>query len=98
MPGGNTTIAHGKVMGRIKRRGIDEMGTYSCMNLKRENGREVMIITAYRVCKEGPKIGPFTAHMQQVKALLKSGVLTPNPRNEILKEFKRMIIKQHKKK
>ena len=46
----------------------------------------------------GPKVGLFTAHMQQVKAMLKKGVVIPNPKKEILKDLKKMIEDHYKSK
>ena len=56
------------------------MGRFTWMILKGKNERQIMIITAYRVCKAGPNIVPHTAHMQQVKQLLMKGVTAPDPR------------------
>ena len=55
-----------------------------------------MIITAYRVFKAGPNIGPHTAHMQQVKQLLLKGVVTPNQRREIFLDIQRLVKEHHK--
>jgi len=63
------------------------MGRFTWMKLKGKNEKQIMIITAYRVCKAGPNIGPHTAYMQQVKHLLKQGVTTPDPRMEILRDI-----------
>ena len=77
-------ITRGRVTGRIIKRGMDDMGRFIWMILKGRNDKKIMIITAYRVCKAGPNIGPHTDHMQQVKKLLLKGVVTPNPRRETL--------------
>ena len=57
-------ITRGRVTGRIIRKGMDDMGRFTWMILKGKNDKHIMIITAYRVCKAGPNIGPHTAHMQ----------------------------------
>ena len=84
LPEGKAMITRGRVTGRILKKGIDEMGLLTWMILKGKNNKQIMMITAYRVCKAGPNIGPHTAHMQQVKQLLLKGVVTPNPRMEML--------------
>ena len=63
------------------------MGRFTWMILKGKNEKQIMTITAYRVCKAGPNIGPHTVYMQQVKQLLMKGVTTPDPRREILVEI-----------
>ena len=66
------------------------------MILKGKNEKQIMIITACRVCKSGPNIGPHTAHMKQVKQSLLKGITTPDPRREILAEIQRLVKEQHK--
>ena len=51
-------------------------------------------MSAYRVCKAGMNIGPHTAHMQQVKCLLKKGTTNPNPCQAILRDMQ-AIIQEH---
>ena len=80
LPGGTAMITQGRTTGRIIKKGVDEMGRFTWMILKGKNEKQIMIITAYRVCKAGPNIGPHTAYMQQVKQLLMKGVTTPDPR------------------
>ena len=82
------------ISGRIVKRGSDEMGRYTWIQLNGKNNKKVIIITAYRVCKAGNSIGTHTAHMQQVKHLLQKGMVTPNARKEMIKDLGEMI-KEH---
>ena len=77
-------ITQGRVTGRIITKGMDDMGRFTWMILKGKNEKKIMIITAYRVCKAWPNIGPHTAHMQQVKQLLLKRITTPDPIREII--------------
>ena len=70
-------------MGIIIKRGADEMGWYAWIVLNGRNDKEVMIISAYRTCKASLRSGPHTAYMQQVKQLMKKGMVAPNPRKEV---------------
>ena len=54
----------------------------------------MFVISVYRICKAGANIGPHTAHMQQVKYLLKKGITNPNPRQAILRDMQ-VIIQEH---
>ena len=72
------------------------MGRFTWMMLKGKNDKQIMIITAYRVCKAGANIGPHTAHMKQVKQLLLKGVVTPNPRREMILDFQHLMKEHHK--
>ena len=91
LPGGVAIITRGRMTGRIIKRGADEMGRYTWIVLNGRNGKQVMIISAYRTCKTGLRSGPHTAHMQQIKQLMKKGVVSPNLRKEVLSDLKRMI-------
>ena len=96
LPGGVAIITRGRMTGRIVKRGADEMGRYTWIVLNGRNGKQVMIISAYRTCKAGLRSGPHTANMQQIKHLLKKGVVTPNPRRAILSDLK-LMIGEHRK-
>ena len=91
LPGGTAIITRGRMTGRIIRRGADEMGRYAWIDLNGKNGKQVMIISAYRTCKASLRNGPHTAHMQKIKQLMKKGVVAPNPRKELLSDLKQMI-------
>ena len=65
--------------------------------IKWKNEKQILIITAYRVCKAGANIGPHIAHMQQVKHLLLKGVVIPNPRWETIQDLKKIIMEHHSK-
>ena len=71
------------------------MGRYAWKKLNAKNGKQVMMILAYRRCKANLKSGPHTAYMQQVKQLMKKGMVAPNPRKEVLSDLKRMIEEHH---
>ena len=91
LPGGTSIITRGRMTGRIIRRGADEMVRYAWIVLNGKNVKQVMIISEYRTCKANLKSGPHTAYMQQVKHLMKRGIVAPNPRKELLNDLKRMI-------
>ena len=82
-PGGTAIVTRGRMTRRIEKRGVDEMGRYSWIIL---NGKK---------CKLGMIIGPHTAHMQQVKHLLKRKIIAPNQRKEVLKDLKRLVEEHH---
>ena len=73
------------------------MGRFTWMILKGITNKQIMIITAYIVCKDEPNIGPHTSRMQQVKQLLLKGIITPNPRRETLLELQQLTKEHHKK-
>ena len=79
---GTMEKARVNIIGRIMENFSDELDIYKWINMQRKNGRKIMKSTAYRVCKAGPKVGPNTAHMKKVKALMIKGVLTPKPRRK----------------
>ena len=70
------------------------MGRFAWIKMNGKNNKQVLIMSAYRVCKAGTNIGPHTAHMQQVNYLLKKGITNPNPRQAILRDMQ-AIIKEH---
>ena len=88
LPGGTAIIKRGRITGRIIRRGADEMGRYAGLVLNGRNGKQVMIILAYMTCKASLRSGPHTEYMQQVKQLMKKGVVALNPRKEVLSDLK----------
>ena len=61
------------------------------MMLKGKNEKQIMIITAYRVCKAEPNIGPHTFQMQQVKHLLLKVLVLPDPRKELLMDIQKLV-------
>ena len=67
------------------------MKEYSWIILNGKNGKHVMIISAHIVCKEKMNIRLHMAHMQQVKHLLKRGMIAPNPRKEVMKDLNRLV-------
>ena len=75
---------------------MEDMARFTCMILKGKNDKQIMIITAYRVCKSGPNIEPHTAHMQQVKQMLLKGIIIPNARIETLLELQQLVKEHHK--
>ena len=49
-------IMQGRVTGRIIKKEMDKMGRFTWTILKGKNEKQIMIITAYRVCRAGPNI------------------------------------------
>ena len=64
LPGGMKIVTRGRMTGRIAKQRVDEMGRFTWIMLNGKNRKQVMIISAYRVCKSGENIGPRMAHMQ----------------------------------
>ena len=91
LPGGTVIVVRGRVTGRIVERGSDIMGRFAWIKMNGKNNKQVLIMSAYRVCKAGTNIGPHTAHMQQVKYLLKKGITNPNPCQAILRDMQAII-------
>ena len=96
LPGGTAIITRGRMTGRIIKRGANEMGRYTWILLNGKNGKQVMIISAYRACKANLKSGTHTAYMQQVKHLMKRGIVATNPRKEVLSDLKWMTEEHHR--
>ena len=63
--------------------------------LNGKNGKQVIIISAYRACKARLRSGTHTAYMQQVKQFMKRGVVAPNPRKAVLNDLRMMIEEHH---
>ena len=90
LPGGTAMISQGKFSGRVIKRGMDQLGSFTWMAIRGKKDNGIIIITAYRVCQRvGAKLGPKTAYTQQCIKLREEGHINPDPRNQILKTCQR---------
>ena len=97
LQGGVALFVTGPAHGRIVARGADKLGRFSWARLTSPGGNGIVVITAYRVCqKRGTTAGAKTAYMQQVKAHLKDGDKTPDPREKILEALATLIADNHR--
>jgi hypothetical protein len=59
------------------------MARWTGFKLRLKNGRNLFIITAYRVCSQtSSSIGPETAYNQQKLNLALAGLINPDPRKQ----------------
>jgi hypothetical protein len=92
LPGGNLLTINGQTTGRICEQGSDSLGRFCWTTLRGRRDEGILVITAYRVCHESHhNPGPFTAYQQQFTGLLKTGLLNPNPRRQILTDLLQLI-------
>jgi exonuclease III len=98
LPGGVMQLSRGEIISRQAQQGSDTIGRYTWHRFSGKKNQKLCIITAYRVSqhKNFNGIGKedSTAHRQQVIALLKRGILDPDPKQQILHDLSKFIQKQ----
>jgi len=97
-PGGTLTAIDSAIAIRTKSRITDPsgMGRWSGFCIQRPNTTDLMIITAYRVCKQTARAaGSSTAYLQQYRILRNSGDPKPNPRRQTLTDLGKLIQQYH---
>ena len=91
-PGGTAMILRGNCCGRLYRRGSDPLGRITWMALHGKGAGCIIIVTAYRVCKnKGITACPDTAYMREWEALREQGNLDPDPRNQVLNNISKLL-------
>ena len=94
-PGGILQLAQGTASARSTKHGGDKYGRYAWEEFHRKNNNKLCIITAYRVTqKKGTQprsMDSNTVYWQQVQAMMNDGSVSPDPRNQILKDLTRFI-------
>jgi hypothetical protein len=69
-----------------------DMGRWNEIVISGRKGTSVMIITAYRVCKNSAAAaGPTTSYAQQWHILRRSGDKTPDPRKRFIKDLEKRV-------
>jgi hypothetical protein len=91
LPGGVLQLTRGEMASRQPTSGKDDMGRYTWQCFHGKNQSKVCIITAYRVSQPKSFVSDNTAHRQQVEKLLAKGILSPDPRQQILTDLEKFI-------
>jgi hypothetical protein len=69
-----------------------DMGRWNEIVISGRKGTSMMIITAYRVCKNSAATaGPTTSYAQQWHILRRSGDKTPDPRKRFIKDLEKRV-------
>ena len=83
------------MVGRRPITGQDTIGRFCWQAFHGNEGRKLVIITAYRVSQskhfKSPHKRDNTAHFQQKTALLERGILSPDPKQHILHDLTNFI-------
>jgi len=84
-PGGTLTLALGKWASRVIARGRDELlGRWSYLELVGQQGKHIMLLSAYRVCTQQFDATANTVTAQQTRLLQQQGIKTPNPKKQFV--------------
>ena len=87
-PGGTLLGVYGRWASWVESGGNDRMGRWSWLALRGKGGKMITVISAYRVPQANPsKVGELSACKQQVRSMLKKGVLRPNPKKTFLADI-----------
>jgi hypothetical protein len=94
-PGGTMTIVGEPWACRAKAAQKEsDMGRWNEIAISGRKGKSVMVITAYRVCKNSVAIaGPTTSFAQQWHILRRLGDKTPDPRKRFIKDLEKRVSK-----
>ena len=95
-PGGNAVMNNGVYTGRIKRKGQDQYGRWAFTVLLGKKMQEIMIISAYNICKNTAEDGNTIAG-QLRRAMHKNGVNEKSLRTLFFKDLQNFIIEEQKK-
>ena len=87
--GGTSQILLGNTIGAIQSNHTDERGlgrwVYTIINGK--NNKKLVIVTAYRVCKDSMLKGHSTVYAQQYRILRRQNVTNPHPKQQFDKDL-----------
>ena len=84
-PGGNYLSITGECVTRTTQTGNDKLGRFSWATMRGKHDKEILIISACRVCQDtNSQSGAFTAYQQQYTMLREAGHARPNPRQQIV--------------
>ena len=95
MPGGNAVWNNGVYTGRIQRKGQEKYGRWAFIVLLGKNMQEIMIISAYNICKNSAEDGSTIAG-QIRRAMHKNGDNKKSLRNSFFKDLQDFIVKEKK--
>ena len=91
-PGGTSTVVVRHWVGRTTKTGSDSEGSFSWVRMRGRRGRQLTIITCYRVYQDSNSgLGNHTAHTQQETILRIMGQEYPNPRKYCLEALQTFI-------
>ena len=78
---------------RVEKCGNDPLGRWSWAILREKKGKQIMVISAYRVSQANPnQAGPLTSCQQQVRSLKRRGVVNTNPKKIMLQDLSTMLL------
>jgi len=91
-PGGTLTLALGKWASRVIHQGHDKLlGRWSYLELIGQNGKCIIIASAYRVCTQEFNATMNTVTAQQTRLLQQQGIKNPKPRIQFLTDLIQQI-------
>ena len=97
-PGGTMTGVMGKWSSRFTDKGTDTQGRWSWIILNGRGNKKILIISAYRVCRNTPaSAATGTAYMQQYRFQLAQGVKIPDPRRAFYQDLQKFLFTVYKK-
>jgi hypothetical protein len=99
-PGGTMTVVGEPWACRAKAAEHEsDMGRWNEIVISGRKGKSVMVITAYRVCKNSvATAGPTTSYAQQWHILRRSGDKTPDPRKRFITDLEKRVRKATREK
>lgn len=99
-PGGTMTVVGEPWACRSKAAQHEsDMGRWNEIVISGRKGKSVMVITAYRVCKNSAAAaGPTTSYAQQWHILRRSGDKTPDPRKRFITDLEKRVCKATREK
>ena len=95
--GGTATGVNGGWSGRMQKSGSDKLGRWSYITLRAKQGKMINIITCYVPRKTTNKGAETTIYSQMELDLLQNRKKLLNPRKELIKDLKKVIIEENKK-
>jgi hypothetical protein len=92
-PGGTMTVVGEPWACRAKAAANEsDMGRWNEIAISGRKGKSVIVITAYRVCKNSAATaGPTTSFAQQWHILRRSGDKTPDPRKRFIRDLEKRV-------
>ena len=96
--GGTCTGVTGKWSGRVKQHGMDPhgLGRWSYTTITGKHGHDVLVVTAYQVCKQSiNSVGAQSSYAQQWHLLRQSGDPNPNPRKRFIQDLDTFLEPYH---
>jgi hypothetical protein len=90
-PGGTAIISKGKIAGRVKKCGRDNLGRWTYQLLDGQGEKDILIVSIYQCCKQPTNPGKTTAYHQQIVLLSEMNRTDKDPRRNFYRDLKKFM-------